>query len=107
MPRPGQTPHVPASRLPRLPPAHVPRPRLVERLANQDAQLRLLCAPAGFGKSVLLIEFLRSHPEPAVAIWLNFAGQPLTPEQLLAQLAAELDEPVPALPAAQALQQLL
>jgi ATP/maltotriose-dependent transcriptional regulator MalT len=107
MPRHGQTPHVLPSRLPRLPPAHIPRPRLVERLATQDAQLRLLCAPAGFGKSVLINEFLRAQAEPALVIWLNLAGQALTPEQLLALLAAELAESVPTLPSAQALQQLL
>lgn len=107
MPRSGQTSPVLPSRLPRLPPAHVPRPRLVDSLAAQDAQLRLLCAPAGFGKSVLLNEFLRAQTEPGLIIWINLAGQPLTPEQLLAELATELGEGVPALPAAQALQQLL
>ncbi|WP_271410015.1 LuxR C-terminal-related transcriptional regulator [Pseudomonas sp. Q1-7] len=107
MPRHGQTPRAPQTRLPRLPPAHVPRPRLVERLADQDARLRLLCAPAGFGKSVLLNEFLRAQAGPAPVIWLNLANQPLTPEQLLAQLAVELNERIPPLPAAQAMQQLL
>ncbi|MGF6692501.1 LuxR family maltose regulon positive regulatory protein [Metapseudomonas resinovorans] len=107
MHRPGQTPHVLPSRLPRLPPAHVPRPQLVDRLAAQDAQLRLLCAPAGFGKSVLLNEFLRTQTESALVIWLNLAGQPLPPEHVLAQLAAELGETIPSLPAAQALQHLL
>ncbi len=107
MPRPGQTLHALPSRLPRLPPAHVSRPQLVERLAAEDARLRLLCAPAGFGKSVLLNEFLRAQAEPGLVLWLNLAGQPLTADQLLAQLAAELGEAVPALPAPQALQHLL
>ncbi|MND52633.1 HTH-type transcriptional regulator MalT [compost metagenome] len=107
MPPPGQTSSAPSSRLPRLPPAHVARPMLVERLASQDARLRLLCAPAGFGKSVLLNEFLRAQTEPGLVIWLTLAGQPLTPEQLVAQLAHELQQDVPPLPAAQAMQQLL
>ncbi|AOE82655.1 LuxR C-terminal-related transcriptional regulator [Pseudomonas sp. TCU-HL1] len=107
MPCLGQTPHAIPSRLPRLPPAHVPRPRLVERLATQDAQLRLLCAPAGFGKSVLLNEFLRAQADPGLVIWLNLAGHALAPEQLVAQLAAELGQDSPPLPAAQALQLLL
>lgn len=107
MSRPGQTPQQPASRLPRLPPAHVPRPRLVERLIDQDAQLRLLCAPAGFGKSVLLNEFIRAQDDPGLLVWLNLAGQPLTAEQLLAQVAAELGEALPPLAAALGLQQLL
>ncbi|WP_375740867.1 LuxR C-terminal-related transcriptional regulator [Pseudomonas boanensis] len=96
-----------AANLPRLPPAHVPRPRLVQCLQAQDARLRLLCAPAGFGKSVLLNEFLRAQPEPGRIVWLNLAGLPLSPEQLLAQLAAELQESIPQVPPAQALQELL
>ncbi|MHC5347222.1 LuxR C-terminal-related transcriptional regulator [Metapseudomonas furukawaii] len=107
MPRSGQTTPVPSSRLPRLPPGHIPRPGLVERLAAQDAQLRLLSAPAGFGKSVLLNEFLRTHGGNGRVIWLNLAGQALSPVQLIAHLASELDRDLPALPAPQALQQLL
>ncbi|WP_044873443.1 LuxR C-terminal-related transcriptional regulator [Pseudomonas sp. LFM046] len=107
MPLLGQPLHVVSSRMPRLPPAHVPRPGLAERLAIQDTRLRLLCAPAGFGKSVLLNEFLRSRAESGQVLWLNLAGQPLTPEQLLALVAAELGQSIPSLPAAQALQQLL
>ena len=40
--------------LPRLPPCVVSRPALLQRLLASESRLRLLCAPAGTGKSVLL-----------------------------------------------------
>src|SRR5260370_35001781 len=45
--------------VPRARPGFVPRPRLIERL-NQgvDVQLTLVSAPAGFGKTTLLAEWL-------------------------------------------------
>jgi LuxR family maltose regulon positive regulatory protein len=51
----------------------VPRPRLSERLnRGADAALTLVSAPAGFGKTTLLTEWLESASahEPAVA-WLS------------------------------------
>ncbi|HLD65998.1 MAG TPA: LuxR C-terminal-related transcriptional regulator [Pseudomonas sp.] len=80
---------------PRLPPVHLPRPRLVERLAERDIRLRLLCAPAGFGKSVLLGEYLQALPDDNRILWLSLAGQPLDAGQLLAQVAQALDSPIP------------
>ncbi|UXY52880.1 LuxR C-terminal-related transcriptional regulator [Pseudomonas tohonis] len=97
----------PHSSIPRLPPAHVPRPRLTERLLAEQSRLRLLCAPAGFGKSVLFSELLLGLRDPGQVLWLNLAGQPLHPEQLIAQIAGALQRPVPDLPAPLALLQLL
>ncbi|MGV7040354.1 hypothetical protein, partial [Pseudomonas aeruginosa] len=45
--------------LPRLPPQHLPRPRLHQPLLRGECRLRLLCAPAGSGKTVLLGECAR------------------------------------------------
>ena len=46
--------------LPSLRPEWVSRPRLVERLnANLDRKLTLVSAPAGFGKTTLLCEWVR------------------------------------------------
>ena len=40
----------------------VPRPRLLERLdAGLDRKLTLISAPAGFGKTTLLSEWIASH----------------------------------------------
>jgi len=105
-PVPAPTPASPAG-VPRLPPAHLPRARLVEWLRAQEVRLRLLSAPAGFGKSVLLSEFLRQLPAGSRVIWLSLAGQACAAEHLLGQVAQALQAPLPALPAHQALLQLL
>lgn len=45
--------------LPSLPTRIVTRPRLLERLCSQpDRRLTLICAPAGFGKTTLLAEWI-------------------------------------------------
>lgn len=48
--------------LPRLPPCVVSRPALLQRLLASESRLRLLCAPAGTGKSVLLGQCARHTP---------------------------------------------
>lgn len=76
--------------LPRLPPAVVPRPALSQRLLASEARLRLLCAPAGFGKSVLLGQCARLTPAGIRRVWLDLGGRRLNPALLLARLAAVL-----------------
>ncbi|MDI6529454.1 helix-turn-helix transcriptional regulator, partial [Pseudomonas otitidis] len=94
MPRTAPRPDRPG--VPRLPPAHVPRPRLVAPLLEQPARLRLLCAPAGFGKSVLLSELLRAGADTHDAIaWIGLGGEALPVERLVAQVAAALQRPAP------------
>ena len=45
--------------MPQLRPSVVPRPRLTQKMnAAQQGKLTLVCAPAGFGKTTLVIEFL-------------------------------------------------
>ncbi|MDH0339695.1 LuxR C-terminal-related transcriptional regulator [Metapseudomonas otitidis] len=106
MPRTAPRPDRPG--VPRLPPAHVPRPRLVAPLLEQPARLRLLCAPAGFGKSVLLSELLRAGADTHDAIaWIGLGGEALPVERLVAQVATALQRPAPDLPPQQALWQLL
>jgi len=107
MPRPSTAQLSSSTPLPRLPPAHLPRPRLLECLRGPDVRLRLLCAPAGFGKSVLLCEYLQLLPPGCQVLWLSLAGQTFSAEQLLAQVAQALNRPTPALPPPQALLQLL
>ena len=76
--------------LPRLPAAHIPRPRLTQALLAGDFRLTLVCAPAGFGKSVLLNECARQARADTRVVWLDLLGHPLTPEDLLNRLAAAL-----------------
>jgi LuxR family maltose regulon positive regulatory protein len=84
---------IPLAVLPRLPPAHIPRPRLTEALLNCDSRLRLLCAPAGFGKSVLLNECARQAPEGIQLVWLELGGRALSPQDFYQSLAAAINLP--------------
>ncbi|GAC1032480.1 helix-turn-helix transcriptional regulator [Pseudomonas sp. No.21] len=74
--------------LPRLPALHVPRPRLCDALVASSARLRLLCAPAGSGKSVLLMECVQRCPADHSVHWLPLGGVALSPAGLCAGLAA-------------------
>ena len=57
---------------PPLPDGHVLRPRLCERLsAGLSGRLLLVCAPAGFGKSSLAVEFCQSLPPAWQSLWLG------------------------------------
>ncbi|WP_447588032.1 LuxR C-terminal-related transcriptional regulator [Aquipseudomonas campi] len=83
-------PALPDTALPRLPAAHIARPRLLRNLLASDARLTLICAPAGFGKSVLLNECARHIPPGTRLVWLDLLGHALTPAELLARLALAL-----------------
>ena len=57
-------------RPPRPRPDWIPRPRLLQRLrAATVRELVVVCAPAGFGKSSLLAEWVRTERRPAA--WLS------------------------------------
>jgi ATP/maltotriose-dependent transcriptional regulator MalT len=72
--------------LARLPKNHVSRPRLVDSLLDAQCRLRLICAPAGFGKSVLMSECARRVPADTHLVWLDLGGRALTAEALLNRL---------------------
>src|SRR5690606_17220006 len=56
---------------PPLPSGYVMRPQLCERLAQGlEGKLLLLCAPAGFGKSSLAVEFCQGLPVAWSSQWL-------------------------------------
>lgn len=79
---------------PRL--AFVPRPRLVERLnAGLEHKLILLSAPAGFGKTTLLSEWV--HSCGLRAAWLSLEEADSDPARFLAYLIAALRTIEPAL----------
>lgn len=79
--------------LSRQPPGHIQRERLQRRLLAQDCRLRLVVAPAGFGKSVLLADCARQCPPDHVLLWLDCASQPCTAAQLCQRLAEALGYP--------------
>ncbi|MCL4560985.1 MAG: LuxR C-terminal-related transcriptional regulator [Chloroflexi bacterium] len=76
---------------PRLPPGMVPRPRLVERL-NQgwSCKLTLISAPAGFGKTTLLSEWLAGGEHPFT--WLALDKGDNDPARFLTYLIAALQK---------------
>ncbi|WP_456931416.1 LuxR C-terminal-related transcriptional regulator [Geodermatophilus sp. SYSU D00079] len=56
--------------LPRLPARYVHRPRLiVEMEAAAPGQVTLVCAPAGYGKTLLLAEWASRHPDATA--WMS------------------------------------
>ncbi|WP_417777802.1 LuxR C-terminal-related transcriptional regulator [Stutzerimonas xanthomarina] len=72
--------------IPRLPPLHISRPRLVDALLEARCRLRLICAPAGFGKSVLMNECARLVPADTHLVWLDLGGRAFSAEALYSQL---------------------
>ena len=82
------------SGIPLLPPPtparHVPRPRLIRRLesSSDEASLLVLAAPAGYGKSALLSEWVQSESRPVA--WLTLTALDNDPDLLLERLAEAL-----------------
>jgi LuxR family maltose regulon positive regulatory protein len=65
----------------------VPRARLIERLKQGlSLPLILLCAPAGFGKTTLVAEFLAECGLPAA--WLSLDAEDNDPQRFLSALLA-------------------
>ncbi|WP_065615812.1 helix-turn-helix transcriptional regulator [Pseudomonas moraviensis] len=75
---------------PRLSSHHQPRTRLSEPLLAANARVRLLCAPAGSGKTALLTECLLQVRGECEAIWLPLAGVALSPEAFCLRLTRAL-----------------
>ncbi|MGB4074089.1 MAG: LuxR C-terminal-related transcriptional regulator [Pseudomonas sp.] len=76
--------------LPRLAPGHLPRPRLRDALLQADCRLRLLCAPAGSGKSTMLSECAQQCPADTSLVYLDLRGKALSGEALFNKLAVGL-----------------
>jgi LuxR family maltose regulon positive regulatory protein len=65
------------------------RPRLIERLnEGMHRRLTLVCAPAGFGKSTLLGEWVAALPRPAA--WLSLDEGDSEPARFLTYLVAAM-----------------
>jgi LuxR family transcriptional regulator, maltose regulon positive regulatory protein len=72
----------------------VPRPRLTKLLdEGRSANLVLISAPAGFGKTTLLAEWLRDRPERAC--WLSLDAADNDPARCLAYVIAARQQAVP------------
>jgi LuxR family maltose regulon positive regulatory protein len=70
-------------------PKAVLRPRLIERLdEGLHRKLILVCAPAGFGKTTLISEWVATLPRPAA--WLSLDEGDNDPTRFLAYLLAAL-----------------
>ena len=69
----------------------VSRPRLVERLhAGLDHKLTLISAPAGFGKTTLIIDWLDSMQPARPVAWLSVEASDNDPVRFLRYLIAAL-----------------
>jgi LuxR family transcriptional regulator, maltose regulon positive regulatory protein len=73
-----------------LPPSSVRRARLVRRLTRATTPLAMLVAPAGYGKTTLLQQWAEADARPVA--WIPLTEEDNDPVQLLAAIAARLDE---------------
>lgn len=78
---------------PRQPPGHLSREHLQRRLLAREYRLRLLVAPAGFGKSVLLADCARACMPQCTPVWLHCGGHAWSAAELCRQLAVVLGYP--------------
>lgn len=82
--------------IPRRKPHLVSRPRLLEKLnILHEKKLTLISAPAGFGKSTLLAEWIQwqtQRTSPMKVSWLTLDHNDNSPERFLAYLIAALQK---------------
>ena len=80
--------------MPRPGPGLVPRPRLAQRLEDGLRRgLVLVCAPAGYGKTVLLADWARNGEHPAA--WLSLDTGDNDPARFWPHAVAALDRAHP------------
>lgn len=80
----------PAPALSSLPSMNLERMRLVDAMLEHQPRLRLLCAPAGFGKTQLLKACVAQLPPTYRCLWVSMAGQSLSLQQFVEQAAQAL-----------------
>ena len=87
----GEAPLIPTKlRAPRVTSPLVDRPRLTRRLEAHPGRVVLVTASAGFGKTVLVADWLASLTGPTA--WLSLDGLDNDPKRFLAHLAAAVME---------------
>jgi LuxR family maltose regulon positive regulatory protein len=77
---------------PQLRPDWVARPRLLQEL--DEAVLRpvvLVAAPAGFGKTTLITQWLADDSVPATSAWVSLDGRDDDPDRLLTHVSLALE----------------
>ncbi|RMN36357.1 Regulatory protein, LuxR, partial [Pseudomonas cannabina] len=83
---------------PPLPEGYVPRFRLCQRLdTGLSGRLLLVCAPAGFGKSSLAVEFCQGLPSQWQNVWLGLSARDSDPGRFLERVLAGLQQFFPQL----------
>ncbi|KPB35065.1 Regulatory protein [Pseudomonas savastanoi pv. phaseolicola] len=83
---------------PPLPEGYVPRSRLCQRLEDGlSGRLLLVCAPAGFGKSSLAVEFCQGLPDKWQNVWLGLSARDSDPGRFLERLLGSLQQFFPQL----------
>ncbi|POY80685.1 helix-turn-helix transcriptional regulator [Pseudomonas amygdali pv. morsprunorum] len=83
---------------PPLPEGYVPRSRLCQRLEDGlSGRLLLVCAPAGFGKSSLAVEFCQGLPDKWQNVWLGLGARDSDPGSFLERLLGSLQQFFPQL----------
>lgn len=80
-------------RPPELPRGTIDRPRLLDRILEQDRGLVLLQAPAGYGKTVLAVQV--SLEDPKGTAWLYLEPEDTDPRRFCRYLLGALAEIVP------------
>lgn len=68
----------------------VPRTHLCDVLKREQRRLQLLCAPAGYGKTALLREYLQGQGVPGRIVWLDCWGRQHTLASVVERLAEAL-----------------
>lgn len=83
---------------PPLPADHLPRPELLQLLHQAQARrLMLICAPAGFGKSTLAVEYCEHLPARWRSVWVGLDGRDARAGQFLRTLVQALRSLIPQL----------
>jgi len=83
--------------VPELPSQFISRPRLIAALESGPEAVMLVCAPPGYGKTLLLADWTRGTADDATA-WVNLDRDDNDPERLCAAIVVPLAR-CPAVPA--------
>src|SRR4051794_35848807 len=91
--------------VPRLPPEFVPRPALLAALdRGEDSSLTLVCAPPGYGKTLLLTDWVGRSDLPYA--WVSLDDEDDDPRRLWSSVLAALRS-CPQVPESSALRSLV
>lgn len=71
----------------------IKRPKIVEALLSNPCRLRLLHAPAGYGKTTLMADCARERKHPVV--WISMGGREISPRDFINLLGSILFPNIP------------